>query len=167
MSEFIWGKIKLKALPENFNSYQRGNILVFFSIQKNDLYMSDLENKEIYFNIACGYEEMIYPYNYKMNYLNCNEEYFSLNAPKREKNLEPYFDELYTRIKNLQEVITEIYERPEVEKITYYHTDTGNEVSIDEYEFVDWKLEKFADKFFEAIKASNGFTPTIKVVFAK
>lgn len=167
MSTFIWGKIKLRMLPENFNSYQRGNILVFFDIQKNDLYMSDLESKEIYFNIACGYKEMIYPYKYKMNYLNCDELFFSLNCPKRERNLEPYFDALHKRIKKLQEVIKEIYERPEVEKITYYHTDTGNENSIDEYELVYWKLEEFADKFFQSIKDNYGFTPTIKIVFEK
>ena len=129
--------------------------------------MSDLENREIYFNIACGYENMVYPYFYKMNYLNCNCNFFCLNTPKRDKNLGPYFDDLYKRIKNLQDVITEIYQRSEVDSITYYHTDTGNENSIDEYELVDWKLEEFADKFFGKIIGTKGFTPTIKIVFQK
>jgi hypothetical protein len=167
MSTFIWGKIKFKELPKNFNSYQRGDILVFFELQKNDLYMSDLQDTEIYFNIACGYEEMIYLYKYKRYYLNCDYSFFSLNCPKREKNIEPYFKALYNRIKKLQEVILEMYERPEVEKITYFHTDTGNEISIDEYEIVDWKIQDFADRFFEAIKENRGFTPTIKVIFSK
>ena len=167
MSTFIWGKIKLKELPESFSSFQKGDILVFFDVQKNDLYMSDLQSKEIYFNIACGYEEMVYPYKHKMQYLNCDCSYFSINAPKREKNLEPYFYSLHNRIKKLQDVIAEMYERSEVEKITYFHTDTGNEDSIEEYETVDWKLEEFADKFFEAMKENHGFTPTIQIVFQK
>lgn len=167
MSTFIWGKIKLRELPENFNSYKRDDILVFFDIQKNDLYMSDLRNNEIYFNIACGYEKMAYPYMYKMNYLNCDCTFFSLNAPKREKNLEPYFEKLFNRIKRLQEVITEIYERPEVESITYYHTDDGNDNSLDDYEKVDWKLNEFAEKFFEEMKKLHGFTPTIQIVWTK
>lgn len=167
MSTFIWGKIKLRDLPENFDSYQRGDILVFFDIQKNDLYMSDLKSKEIYFNIACGYEEMVYPYKYKMDYLNCDEQYFSLNCPKREKNLEPYFNELHNRIRNLQKVIVEMLDRSEVNFIEYYHTETGNEISIDEYVSVDWKLHEFADKFFEAMEKNNGFTPTIRAKFVK
>jgi hypothetical protein len=167
MSTFIWGKIKLSELPENFKSYQRGNVLVFFDIQKNDLFMSDLQDKEIYFNIACGYDDMVFPYKYKMNYLNCYDNYFYINAPKREKDLKPYFNELYNRIKRLQDIIVEIYERPEVEKIMYFHTDTGNEISIDEYEVVNWKLQEFANKFFEAMKQNHGFTPTIQVVFEK
>ena len=166
MSTFIWGKIKLNKL-KNISSYQSGNILVFFTYQKNYLFKSDLEKNEIYFNIACGYDSMVNPSFNEGEYLECSDTFFFLNCPKREKKLEPYFDALHKRIKKLQEVIKEIYERPEVEKITYYHTDTGNENSIDEYELVNWKIEEFADRFFEAIKENHGFTPTIKVVFNK
>jgi len=86
---------------------------------------------------------------------------------KARKNLEYYFEVWHNRIKKLQDVIVEIYEGPKVEKITYFHTDTGNENSIEEYEKVDWKLEEFADKFFEAMKENHGFTPTIQIVFEK
>jgi len=170
MSTFIWGKIRLLALPDNFKSYQRDDILVFFDIQKNDLFLSDLESKEIYFNIACGYEEMIYPRKYKMNCLNCDTHFFSIDFPKHPKNiktLEPYFIALHERIKRLQKVILEIYERPEVESITYFHTESGNEISLDEYESVDWKINEIADQFFERIVSSKGFAPSIKVVFQK
>ena len=51
--------------------------------------------------------------------------------------------------------------------ITYYHTDDGNENSINDYELVDWDLEEFAYKFFMDIKKLKGFTPTIKIVFSK
>lgn len=55
MSTFIWGKIKLnKKIIKN--NYQRKNILVFFSDEKNDLFQSDLEENEINFNyfFACS-----------------------------------------------------------------------------------------------------------------
>ena len=66
MSTFIWGKIKLnkKTIIDNF---QRKNILVYFSYEKNDLFLCDLEENEIYFNIACGYDEMVNLSSYKMN----------------------------------------------------------------------------------------------------
>lgn len=167
MSTYIWGKIKFSPnIPTDIRNYQKADILIYFSKKKgSSLYMVNLEENELYFNIACGYEEMI-PQHEKYC-LNCDEQYFSLNCPKREKNLEPYFNELHNRIKRLQDVITGIYERPEVEKITYFHTDTGNESSIDEYEVVNWKLQEFADKFFEAMNGIYVFPPTIKVVFAK
>lgn len=168
MSTFIWGKIKYKEMPVKFDNYQREDILVFFDINKNNLYMSNLNEREIYFNIACGYEEMVYPYKYQMHYLNCEETFFSLrNVTKWDKNLEPYFQDLFKRIKKLHSVIIEIFNNPNVEKITYFHTDTGNENSIDNYTIVNWRLKDFADKFFEAIKNNIGFTPTIQIVFEK
>ena len=173
MSTFIWGKIQFNALPQSFKSYKRGDILVFFDIQQNDLYMADLEDREIYFHIACGYEEMVSLHKYNGYYLNCNDHYFFPNVPKRKRREKPehdyqfYVDQLYDRIKKLQDVIVELFERPEVEKVEYYHTDTGNENSIDEYEPVDWPLNEFADKFFEAMNDNYGFTPTIKAVFEK
>ena len=65
MSTFIWGKIKLnkKIIIDN---YQRNSILVFFSVQKNDLFQDDLEDNEIYFNIACGYDKMVSPSLYEL-----------------------------------------------------------------------------------------------------
>lgn len=166
MSTFIWGKIKFikKIIMDN---YQRNNILVFFSDQKNDLFQNDLEDNEIYFNIACGYDKMVNPSLYKMKYLNCDDSYFSINALKKDHNLEPYFEKLFSRILELQDVIKEIFDNKNVVKITYFHTESGNENSIDEYESVNWKLEEFAYKFFAEIKNNNGFTPTIKVVFNK
>ena len=168
MSTFIWGKIKLKTLPKDFNSYQQGDILVFFDTQKNDLYMTDLGDREIYFNIACGYQKMIYPYEHRMNYLNCSEQYFSLQVPKEHrKNISLFYNDLYTKLKNLQNVISDLLNRPEIEKIEYYHTDTGNEYSIDEYKQVCWKIDDFANNLFQSIKNNHGFTPTIKVLFLK
>lgn len=166
MSTFIWGKIKFnkKIIMDN---YQRNNILVFFSNQQNDLFQNDLEDNEIYFNIACGYDKIVHPSLYKMNYLNCDDSYFSVNAFKKDDNLEPYFENLFSRILELQYVIKEIFDNKNVEKITYFHTESGNESSIDEYKLVDWNLEEFAYKFFTEIKNNNGFTPTIKVVFNK
>ena len=78
-----------------------------------------------------------------------------------------YFESLYSRIINLQDVINEIYNNENVEKITYFHADENDENSIDEYKLVDWKLEAFADKFFIATILNMGFTPTIKVVLKK
>lgn len=165
MSTFIWGKIKLnKKIIKN--NYQRKNILVFFSDEKNDLFQSDLEENEIYFNIACGYEQMVNPSAYNMDYLNCNESYFYINATKKD-DLSACLKELYLRITDLQEVIKEILEDENVEKITYFHTETGNENSIDEYECVNWSPEEFADKFFTETLINSGFTPTIKVIFSK
>ena len=166
MSTFIWGKIKFykKIIIDN---YKRKNILVFFSNYKNDLFEIDLEDNEIYFNIACGYDEMINLTLYKMEYLNCHESYFSINALKKKDDFELCLEKLYLRILDLQNVIKEIFNNENVEQIVYYHTETGNENSIDEYELVDWKLEEFACKFFEEIKNNKGFTPTIKVVFNK
>ncbi len=166
MSAFIWGKIKFNK-KKFIDNYQRNNILVFFSNQKNDLFQNDLEDNEIYFNIACGYDKMVNPSLYKMKYLNCDESYFSIDALKIEDNLDPYFEKLFLRILNLQNVIKEIFNDRNVQQITYYHTESGNESSIDEYELVDWNLEEFAYKFFAEIKNNNGFTPTIKVVFNK
>lgn len=166
MSTFIWGKIKLnkKTIIDNF---QRKNILVYFSCEKNDLFLCDLEENEIYFNIACGYDEMVNLSSYKMNYLNCDEHYFSINALKKTKDLQPYFEKLFSRILDLQDVIEEIFNNENVDRITYYHTDDGNENSIDDYKSVDWKLAEFAEKFFAEILKNKGFTPTIKVVFNK
>ena len=166
MSTFIWGKIKLnkKTIIDNF---QRKNILVYFSYEKNDLFLCDLEENEIYFNIACGYDEMVNLSSYKMNYLNCDEHYFSINASKKTKDLQPYFEKLFSRILDLQDVIEEIFNNENVEWITYYHTDDGNENSIDDYKSVDWELAEFAEKFFAEIFKNKGFTPTIKVVFNK
>ena len=151
MSTFIWGKIKLnkKIIMEN---YQRKNILVFFSGEKSDLFQCDLEENELYFNIACGYDKMVNLLSYKMNYLNCNEYYFSINSFKKTDDLQPYFEKLFLRILDLQDVIKEIFNNQNVERITYFHTETGNENSIDDYELVNWKLEEFAKKFFEEIK---------------
>ena len=151
MSTFIWGKIKLnkKIIMEN---YQRKNILVFFSGEKSDLFQCDLEENELYFNIACGYDKMVNLLSYKMNYLNCNEYYFSINSFKKTDDLQPYFEKLFLRILDLQDVIKEIFNNKNVERITYFHTETGNENSIDDYELVNWKLEEFAKKFFEEIK---------------
>ena len=89
MSTFIWGKIKLNKLII-MDNYQRKNILVFFTSEKNDLFRSDLEENEIYFNIACGYDKMMTLPSYKTNYLNCNEYYFSLNSFKKTDDLKPY-----------------------------------------------------------------------------
>ena len=166
VSTFIWGKIKYNK-PRTFRPYQRGNILVYFSEEKNDLCMCDLNENEVFFNIACGYDRMISLSEDGSEYLPCNDPFFFLYCPKHEKNIEPYFDMLHGRLQDLQCVIAEIYRLPEVEKITYYHTDTGNENSIDEYAPVDWKLEEFADRFLEAIKENLGFTPTVKIVFEK
>ena len=101
---------------------------------------------------------------YEEQYLNCEVSYFFLNAPKKTKNLSLYFESLYSRIINLQDVINEIYNNENVEKITYFHAD---EDDVDEYKLVDWKLEAFADKFFIATILNMGFTPTIKVVLKK
>ena len=68
MSTFIWGKIKLNR-KIMINDYQRKSILVFFSDKKNDLFQCDLEENEIYFNIACGYDKIVNLLSYKMNYL--------------------------------------------------------------------------------------------------
>ena len=149
------------------DNYQRNSILVFFSDQKNDLFQDDLEDNEIYFNIACGYDKMVSPSLYEMEYLNCDESYFSINALKKVNDLEPYFEKLFLRILELQNVIKEIFNDKNVQRITYYHTDDGNENSINDYELVDWDLEEFAYKFFMEIKKLKGFTPTIKIVFSK
>lgn len=171
MSTFIWGKIKLRSLPDSFGSFQQGDILVFFDIRKNDLYLSNLEDREIYFNIACGYEDMVYPNKRQqtITYLNCDAEYFSIDfvMDQRSKKKMPYFDDLYDRIKRLQSVIKELYQRPEVDRMVYFHTETGNESSINEYEEVNWSIDEFADKFFERIVQDKGFAPTIKAVFEK
>lgn len=166
MSTFIWGKIKFnkKIIIDN---YQRNNILVFFSNQKNDLFQNDLEEDEIYFNIACGYDKMVNLSLHKMKYLNCADSYFSINALKIEDDLESCFKKLFLRILDLQNVIKEIFNNKNVQQITYYHTESGNENSIDEYELVNWNLEDFANKFFTEIKNNKGFTPTIKIVFNK
>lgn len=166
MSTFIWGKIKLNR-KIMINDYQRKSILVFFSDKKNDLFQCDLEENEIYFNIACGYDKIVNLLSYKMNYLNCNEYYFSINALKKTDDLQPYFEKLFLRILDLQDVIKEIFDNKNVERITYFHTETGNENSIDDYELVNWKLEEFAKRFFAEIKKNKGITPTIKVVFNK
>ena len=166
MSTFIWGKIKLNK-KIIINNYQRKSILVFFDDKKNDLFQSDLEENEIYFNIACGYDQMVNPSLYKMNYLNCNESYFSINALKKDDDLQSCFEKLFLRIQYLQDVIKEIFDNKNVEQLTYFHTESGNESSIDEYELVNWNLEEFANKFFIEIKNNKGFTPTIKVVFNK
>ena len=98
MSTFIWGKIKLnkKTIIDNF---QRKNIVVYFSYEKKDLFLCDLEENEIYFNIACGYDEMVNLSSYKMNYLNCDEHYFSINALKKTNDLQPYFEKLFSSCK--------------------------------------------------------------------
>lgn len=166
MSTFIWGKIKLNR-KIMINDYQRKSILVFFSDKKNDLFQCDLEENEIYFNIACGYDKTVNLLSYKMNYLNCNESYFSINALKKTDDLQPYFEKLFLRILDLQDVIKEIFNNKNVERITYFHTETGNENSIDDYELVNWKIEEFAKKFFAEIKKNKGITPTVKVVFNK
>ena len=110
---------------------------------------------------------MVNPSLYKMNYLNCNESYFSINALKKDDDLQSCFEKLFLRIQYLQDVIKEIFDNKNVEQITYFHTESGNESSIDEYELVNWNLEEFANKFFIEIKNNKGFTPTIKVVFNK
>ena len=170
MSTFIWGKIKLNRLPESFRSYQRGDIIVYFNLLRDPLYMSELNEGEIYFNIACGYEEMVYPLQYKMSCLNCASEFFSLDIPiktKKREDPEVYFERLFARIKRLQEVILELLNKPEVDRIEYYHTDSASEDSVEEYEFVDWKPEEFAQRFFEEMEKHAGSTPTIRAVFKK
>lgn len=166
MSTFIWGKIKFykKLMLEN---YQRKNILIFFSETKTDLFQCGLEENEIYFNIACGYNQMVNPISYKMQYLNCSESYFSINTVKNEDNLQSSLEKLFSRILDLQDVIKEIFGNKNVKQLTYFHTETGNETSINDYEIVDWELEEFAKKFFTEIINYKGFTPTIKVVFKK
>lgn len=166
MSTFIWGKIKLSK-KIMINDYQRKSTLVFFSDEKNDLFQCDLEENEIYFNIACGYNQIVNPLSYQMHYLNCDDSYFSINALENKDDLESSFERLFLRILDLQDVIKEIFNNKNVERITYFHTETGNENSIDDYELVNWKLEEFAKKFFAEIKKNKGFTPTIKVVFNK
>ena len=88
---------------------------------------------------------------------------------RKKASVEPFVESLYQRIKDLQDVIVELFERPEVERIEYYQTDDGNEPSIDAYEQVDWPLNRFADMFFESMKSLclYGFIPTIKIVFQK
>lgn len=110
---------------------------------------------------------MVSPSLYEMKYLNCDESYFSINALKKVNDLEPYFEKLFLRILELQNVIKEIFNDKNVQRITYYHTDDGNENSINDYELVDCDLEEFAYKFFMEIKKLKGFTPTIKIVFSK
>lgn len=166
MSTFIWGKIKLKN-KKILNNYRRKNILVYFCDKKNDLFQSDLDNNEIYFNIACGYDYIVNLSTHKTPYLNCNESYFLLNIPPKVNDMYPYFEKLLRRIKDLQEVIVELFNDKDVEKITYFHTDTGNENSITEYKCVNWRLDEFADKFFIETILNRGFTPTIRVEFCK
>ena len=102
-----------------------------------------------------------------MQFLNCHESYFSINDLKKEYDLNDCFEKLFLRIMELQNTIQEIFSSNNVEKIVYFHTDTGNENSIDEYELVHWGIDEFAEKFFTEIKNNKGFTPTIKVVFDK
>lgn len=166
MSTYIWGKIKLKEIPEKLENYQSEDILIYFDKQKkSSLFLSELNEREVYFNIACGYEEMI-PQHARYC-LNCDELFFSLNFPKRAKDLELYYYDLHERIKRLQKFIIELYNNPNVEKITYYYTESGNEVSIDEYEKVDWKINEFAEHFFDEIIKLRGLTPTIQIVWTK
>ena len=102
-----------------------------------------------------------------MDYLNCSDSYFFINAPKKHDYFQPCLESLYLRILDLQNVIKEILDDENVIQITYYHTDSENENSIDEYELVDWNIDYFAAKFFVEIILNKGFTPTIKVVFNK
>lgn len=166
MSTFIWGKIKFNRKTV-VNNYQRKNILIFFTDKKNDLFQCDLDENEVYFNIACGYVQMVNPSLYKMDYLNCDDLFFSINCLKNKHDLQSCLEKLFFRIMDLQDVIKEIFDQNNVEQITYFHTETGNEISIDEYELVDWNIEEFAYKFFTEILNNKGFTPTIKVVFSK
>lgn len=131
------------------------------------MFQSDLEENEIYFNIACGYNQIVSPLSYQMHYLNCDDSYFSINALENNDDLESSFKKLFLRILDLQDVIKEIFNNKNVERITYFHTETGNENSVDDYELVNWKLEEFAKKFFAEVIKNKGFTPTIKVVFNK
>ena len=174
MSTFIWGKIKFKTVPEILEDYHKDNILIYFYKEvktykeKSPLYLSELGEREIYFNIACGYEQVI-PKNNKYPYLCSNSSFFNLNIPKKMKcvDFELYYPALKERLKRLQDLIIEIYNNPNVEKITYFHADDGNVISLDEYKIVNWKIEDFAERFFDAIEECRGLTPTIQVMWKK
>jgi|GEM_PF-2259969 len=164
MSTFIWGKIEYKELPKEIEHYQKNDIQVLFSRKDPKfLFSVGLKENEWFFNISCGYsEKMLGSY-----LLNCHERFFSLDKPSKVKDWEQCLSETYERLKRLQDFIIELLNNPNIESMVYFHTDTGNETSIDEYEAVDWEAEEFADRFFERIKEASGCTPTIKVFFKR
>lgn len=167
MSEFIWGKIKLRHLPPTFNSYKKGDILVFFSTQKTDLFLEDLCEHEIYFNIACGYSQMVYPYEYRMCYLNCETHYFCLNCSKKEKNISFYVQKLHERMMNLQNTIIELFNNDWVEEMYLFYTENGNESSLDEYIPVTWSKESLADNFSRFALEYTSMPSAIRVCLKK
>ncbi|MCL2570528.1 MAG: hypothetical protein FWE16_04975 [Firmicutes bacterium] len=170
MSTFIFGKIKFNQISDGLKlkGYQKNDIHIFLCVEKNDLMdLIELDAGEVYFNIACGYENIdLQKYNVK--YWNCHEDFFQPDFLLQKRKLKDIcYNKLQMRLIQLNEFIINLYSRESVEKITYFHTCTGNEVSLDEYELVNWEIEEFAEKFLERIKQLPGGTPTIQWVLKK
>jgi len=170
MSEFIWGKRKFKnESDKSIEDYQEEDIQIFFNMP-TFLYSGflDLTGRELYYNISCGYLEA-FDTKKREHYLNCHEQFFSPNFILNDKdNLQEIcYLALYGRLKRLQGFIAELFQRPNIEQLIFYYSNSGDDNSTDDYIAVDWKLEEFADKILEEEMESPGGIISFKLVLAK
>ncbi|MCL2861133.1 MAG: hypothetical protein FWE22_01835 [Firmicutes bacterium] len=57
------------------------------------------------------------------------------------------FDSLHVRLKDLQNIMTDIANLPNIKKVIFYFTDSHGDVEIENHELWDWKIEEFANRY--------------------
>ena len=161
MSSFCWCIIKTdKDLKGSFFSeYQKNNICCIFDKDRNRFLDKSLAIDEIFCNIACGYDN-VPPLSPKGILNNC-DQFFGYVFPKKAKIrdmdiLVSAKCELKKRLEFFQSVIFDIYSLDNVRSLTLFFTETANELSLFEYQHMDWKVEEISIKLFGLIEYNHG-----------
>lgn len=82
MSTFTWGKILFSKRPEILKDHVFEDTPVYFSNEKNALFISDLRENEKYFNLALGQERLI-DLSESRGYINDDANYFYKGLSKK------------------------------------------------------------------------------------
>ena len=164
MSMFLWGKVKSK---KEQNEIINGHIIIddsvaFFSNKQNNLFISPLEEGEIYFNLALGYAdfENLEEYFSKHKYMNVHENYFN------PENWESAEDNDYKVIvKKFKSIISALFKLHNVCRITLYASVQG--INFKECLYGDpitLSLNDFEKTIFDLMKKNYYNIPTCKMI---
>lgn len=172
MSSFCWCIIKIDKNSKGsfFSEYLKYNICCIFDKDRNRFLDKPLAIDEIFCNIACGYDNI--PHLSPRGILNNCDQFFGYVLPKMKEDyvidkLDYAKSELKKRLETFQSVVCDICSIDCVRQLTLYFTETANELSLLEYQHVDWKLDEISMKLSELIEYNYGLIPAFTLELKK
>ena len=172
MSSFCWCIINIdKNTKESFFSgYKKNNVICIFDKDRHRFLDQPLAIDEIFCNIACGYDNV--PHLSPEGILNNDNQFFGYAFPPKTKIrdmdiLDFAKRELKKRLDFFQSVIWDLYSLENVCCLTLYFTETANELSLFEYQHMDWKIDEISVKISELAENNYGLIPAFKLKLKK